>query len=247
LNRYRAEVGMPPEHRVLTWWNSPDRVLAFFPEWFAPRHSEWPAQLKHVGFPLFDGWESRWEHEEFDRYLSEGDPPLVFSQSSNVGTTDDESLAVSVEAAKRLGRRAIILTAHPERLPHPLPDHVRYFGIVPLSVVLPRAAAFIHHGGMGSLSQALTAGVPQLAVPRILDQPDNCRWLARLGVSRMLTHRQYRVERVVDGLKFLLESREIRNRCGELSRQLSTEDPFEAACEELERLAHRPALSLQAR
>ncbi len=242
LNRYRRELSLPPEWGMIPWWNSPERILAFFPEWFAPRQPEWPQQLRYAGFPLFDGWVTEWQHEELDRFLAAGDPPLIFSQSSNVGTADEEYLRVSMEAAKRLGRRAVILTTHPELLPNPLPDHVRYFGIIPLSAILPRSAAFIHHGGMGSLAQAIAAGVPQLTTPWILDQPDNCRHLAKLGVSRTMKPRQYRVDRVVAELKSLLESRDVQTRCRELSRQLPTEEPFAVACDELEQLLHGAAL-----
>lgn len=235
MNGYRRELGMPPVSRPFQWWNSPDAVLAFFPEWYSPQQPIWPAHLEHVGFPLYDNWQSPENTEEIDRFFESGDPPLIFSQSSDA-SADRDFAAVSIEAAKRLNRRAVILTTKPEQLPNPLPSHVRYFGIVPLSMILPRSAAFIHHGGVGSLSQALAAGVPQLTMPKILDQFDNCKWLARLGVSRQLKVREYRVDRVVEELKFLLESSEIQAKCREFASCIPTADPFGQACDSLERL-----------
>ena len=32
-----------------TWWNSPQLVLALFPEWFAPPQADWPAQTRKTG------------------------------------------------------------------------------------------------------------------------------------------------------------------------------------------------------
>jgi UDP:flavonoid glycosyltransferase YjiC (YdhE family) len=235
LNIYRRELGMSPVRRPLEWWNSPDAVLAFFPDWFSPRQRSWPAQLQHVGFPLFDRWDSDWKNEELDNFLAAGDPPLVFSQSSNA-TEDRSYIDVSIAAAERLKRRAVILTTMPEQLPNPLPSHVRYFGFVPISVLLPRSAAFIHHGGVGTLSQTLAAAVPQLVVPQIWDQPDNCRWLAKLGVSRQLTVQQYRVDQVTEQLKYLLESDDVREKCRNLAQQIPVQNSFDAACESLERL-----------
>jgi len=238
LNLYRSELGLPAVAKPLQWWNSSDAILAFFPEWFSPRHGETPAQLEYVGFPLFDTWDSDWRSEELDLFLASGEPPLVFSQSTNA-REDRNFISVSIEAAARLHRRAVILTTLPEQLPDPLPDHVRYFGFVPLSAVLPRAAAFIHHGGMGSLSQAIAARVPQLTMPQILDQPNNCHWLGQLGVSRQISVREYRVDRVTEELRFLLISEKVRQRCSELAELLPIDDPYGAACDSMERLAAR--------
>jgi UDP:flavonoid glycosyltransferase YjiC (YdhE family) len=242
LNSYRRELGLPPVRKPLEWWNSPDAVLAFFPEWYSPKQPIWPAQLQHVGFPLFDHWDAPYRSEELNRFLAAGAPPLVFAQSSNA-KVDRDYIAISIEAAFRLNRRAVFLTTLPEQLPNPLPSHVGYFGIVPLSVILPRSAAFIHHGGVGSLSQALAAGVPQLTIPKILDQFDNCRWLSKLGVSRQLKAREYRVDRVVTELNDLLQSPTVKRACQEFARRIPADDPFGQACEQLERISRSPSLT----
>ncbi len=238
LNIYRSELGLAAVAKPLQWWNSPDAILAFFPEWFSPRHRDTPAQLQYVGFPLFDTWDSNWQSEELDQFLASGEPPLVFSQSTNA-REDRNFISISIEAAARLHRRAVLLTTLPEQLPHPLPDHVRYFGFVPLSAVLPRSAAFIHHGGMGSLSQGIAARVPQLTMPQILDQPNNCHWLGKLGVSRQINVDEYQVDRVTEELRFLLTSEKTRQRCSELAELLPIEDPYGVACDFMECLAAR--------
>ncbi len=240
LNHYRAEIGLPAVRRPMEWSVSPDAVFAFFPDWFAARQPAWPSQLKHVGFPLFDTWSSDWRRDELETFLAEGDRPLVFTQSS-IARGNADFFRVSIEVAKRMNRRAILLTTKPDSLPHPLPAQVGYFGIVPLSAFLNRTAAFVHHGGMGTISQALAAGVPQLTLPRHMDQPDNCRWLSTLGVSRQLRVSQYRVDRVETELKFLLESREIAQQCRVWADRIPTQDPFGVACAELEALAVRRA------
>ena len=44
---------------------------------------------------------------------------------------------------------------------------------VPLRALLPRCAALVHHGGIGTTAEALRAGVPQVIVPLAYDQFDN--------------------------------------------------------------------------
>jgi UDP:flavonoid glycosyltransferase YjiC (YdhE family) len=61
-------------------------------------------------------------------------------------------------ALSRSGQRGILLTQFPEQLPATLPNGVRHFNYVPFSRVLPCAAAFVHHGGIGTTAQALAAG-----------------------------------------------------------------------------------------
>jgi UDP:flavonoid glycosyltransferase YjiC (YdhE family) len=57
---------------------------------------------------------------------------------------------------------------------------------VPLGQVLPRALALVSHGGIGTVSQALAAGIPQLVMPLGFDQFDNAARLERLGVAATL-------------------------------------------------------------
>ena len=48
------------------------------------------------------------------------------------------------------------------------------------SDLLPRAAMFVYHGGVGTLAQPIKAGIPHLVVPNGHDQFDN-GWLAKPG------------------------------------------------------------------
>ncbi len=102
---------------------------------------------------------------------------------------------------------------------------VRAFNYVPFSKVLPRAAALVHHGGIGTTAQALAAGVPQLVVPFAHDQPDNAARVRRLGVGDFLLPRRYRVGVVLQSLRRLLASSTVRENCrrraGELAPRAS--------------------------
>ncbi|SFB47872.1 glycosyltransferase DesVII/glycosyltransferase OleGII/desosaminyltransferase OleGI [Amycolatopsis marina] len=50
-----------------------------------------------------------------------------------------------------------------------VPRNVRVVEFVPLHAVLPSCAAIVHHGGAGTWSTAIRAGVPQLIIPEIWD------------------------------------------------------------------------------
>lgn len=65
----------------------------------------------------------------------------------------------------------------------PLPANATAAGWVPLHALLTTCQVIVHHGGAGTALTALAAGVPQLAIPRSADQPDNAEVLARRGVG----------------------------------------------------------------
>ena len=67
----------------------------------------------------------------------------------------------------------MLITNFPAQLPATLPSGFKAFGYLPFSDVLPRAALLVYHGGIGTLAQAVKAGVPQLVVPSAHDQFDN--------------------------------------------------------------------------
>ncbi len=248
INTFRTELGLSPVRRhVMRWWRSPELVIGFFPEWYSGPQPDWPSQSLLAGFPLYDA-PGRAEHLQeqstradtlvvggLEEYLADGEAPLVFSQASLIKDAN-EYFATSVAVARALGRRAMLLTAHPEQLPRSLPPGIGYFGFVPLSMLLPRAAAIVHHGGMGTLGQALAAGVPQLTVPMVLDQFDNSRRLQRLGVSANVRCADYRPDRITPLLRQLLESRDVAERCRHYAARMREDEPFEKACVALERL-----------
>jgi rhamnosyltransferase subunit B len=236
LNRYRHELGLAPVRSILRgWWRSPQLVLGMFPAWFSAPQPDWPTQTVLTGFPLFDQLLPPPKLEELDAFLAAGSPPIVFS-SPTLLTTEAEYLATSAEIARRLGRRAVLLSLKAEQPADALPEGVRYFGYVPLSRLLPHAAALVHHGGMGSIGQAVAAGIPQLTVPKFLDQPDNSRRLARLGIATVVPQKEYQPQRIAEQLGTLLDSAAVRQRCVHCAQLCRQDDCFTTASVALERL-----------
>lgn len=236
LNTFRATLGLPKMSRVMNrWWFSPQRILGLYPDWYSPVPSEWKHQMLLPGFPYFDTMTDRSNLSEVQAFLDAGPAPLVFSQASLVKDAK-AYFSTCADIATEMNRRAILLTAHPEHLPRPLPNGVVSFGFVPLSDVLPRAAAFIHHGGVGSIAQALAAGVPQLTVPAFIDQPDNSKRLLKLGVSANLMPKDFSKEKVVPLLSKLISSSTVKENCRKFAHLSEDRDSFTRAAEALEQL-----------
>ena len=225
-----ADLGLPPPHHIAShWWHSPQRVIGLFPEWFGPKQPDWPSQVFLTGFPLYDEIDVVKVPMEIERFLDRGPPPVVYTAGS-ANLQARKFYAAAVDASQRTGRRALLLTRYREQLPSILPEGVAHSDYVPFSHVLPRSAAVVHHGGIGTAAQGLAAGLPQLIMPMTFDQPDNARRLVELGVARALHPRSFRGPQVADALDTLLGSLNVRKRCEELGGLVKQSDPISDTC-----------------
>lgn len=215
LNAWRKELGLAPMRQTARYWHSRQGVLCLFPEWFAAPQPDWPQPLLQADFPLWNPGSDRALPAEIERFLEQGSAPLVFTP----GTANRHAAKffhAAAEACRVLKRRAIFLTSFSEQLPPPSADilHVPY---VALDRVLPRAAGFVHHGGIGSTSQALLAGVPQVLMPLAHDQFDNAQRVTRLGVGLGLPASKFTASRLMLCLSRLLDDSRVVTRCQEVA------------------------------
>jgi rhamnosyltransferase subunit B len=219
LNRHRLPLGLPPVRRVFRdWINQANVVVGTFPEWFAQPQPDWPSNLRLTGFPLYDHVRPQPLSPDIEAFLASGEPPVVFTAgTANAGA--HEFFAASAEACRRTGKRGILLARHVEQVPTPLPPGVAWFEYVPFSALLPRSVALVHHGGIGTTSQALRAGVPQLIRPTGFDQYDNSSRTMQLGVALELLPQDYQVDNIIASIDRLINDRSIRVRCSELARR----------------------------
>jgi MGT family glycosyltransferase len=78
----------------------------------------------------------------------------------------------------------------------PVPANVEVHASVPQLHVLRHAAAFVSHAGMGSTMEALTFGVPIVAVPQMTEQQANADRIAELGLGVRLPSTDLSAERL---------------------------------------------------
>lgn len=236
INAFRAEHRLGPVKGIMDqWWHSPQLAIGLFPEWFGPRQPDWPAQMRLTGFPLYDEADVAPMGEELRRFLDAGDPPIAFTPGSAMWHARS-FFDAAVEACRLLGRRGILLTRHRAHVPPNLPPGLIHVDFAPFSTLLPRCAAVVHHGGVGSLAQALKAGVPQLVTPMAHDQPDNADRLQRLGVGRWIAWNKLTGAGAAARLRELIESPSVAKACRDVRARFDNARPLEETCDLLEGL-----------
>jgi UDP:flavonoid glycosyltransferase YjiC (YdhE family) len=98
-------------------------------------------------------------------------------------------------------------------------------------------AALVHHGGIGTTSQGLRAGIPQLVMAMSHDQPDNVNRLRRLGVGEAISRAAYKGPAIAKALSRLLGSSEVAENCRTAASRFGDGDAFSRSCELIEALA----------
>lgn len=255
IHHFRDEIGLP--HRrldPLVEGQFSERLnLALFSPLLAEPDPDWPAHTVQTGFAFYadDGRSvtddtnggggktdrRRLAHRltaDLERFLASGPPPVVFTLGSLAVLNPGSFFAESVAAARRLGRRAVLLTANGDPQGPDADGKIFTAGFVPHSKLFPHAAVIVHQGGVGTTAEALRAGRPELVVPFSNDQPDNARRAARLGVARVLSAKRYRARRVAAELNILLQDGAYAARAAQLAESVGRERGAEMACDAIE-------------
>ncbi|MCF7551851.1 glycosyltransferase [Pseudonocardia sp. WMMC193] len=138
-------------------------------------------------------------------------PPRILVSRSTVAGPGGDPMPAAVAAAAEVDAEIVLVRPDPRtaRRAEGSP-HVRTVGWVPLTDVMPLCAAIVHHGGAGTSVGALSAGVPQLAVPGAGDRRHNAELIARRGAGlagRVTAEALHRL--VVDG-ELAANAREVR-------------------------------------
>lgn len=226
INGLRVRNGLPRIPDWDAWLRNPQRNLGAWPEWFTAPEPEWPTGLDLAlpGFLTMDEPGEKDSSEELDGFLQAGPPPVLIAGST--GTYLKKNFyEVAIQGCQLAGQRGLVVTRFREALPAHLPEQIKWFPSLPFASLMPRMAAVIHHGGMGTLATALHAGIPQLVLAAGSDRPDNAQRLQRLGVAEHLPLAKWKAEPIARSIEQLLGSPAIRERCQKMADLARNDDP----------------------
>lgn len=191
---------------LLTWhvaeqvfWQAFRKDIADFRRSLGLRELPWlgpPRAKALIGCPLIEpppDWtdvyvtgpwslEEAWEPpRELLEFLGTG--PAVYVGFGSMTAPDPEALTrVVIGAARRAGVR-LVLSPGWGGLSGVRSEDVCLVGDIPHHWLFPRMAGVVHHGGASTTAAALRAGVPQLVVPFLADQPFWGHRVAQAGVA----------------------------------------------------------------
>jgi vancomycin aglycone glucosyltransferase len=173
-----------------------------------------------------------------EAFLQQGLAPIYIGFGSMIAPRAPELVAQAVAAVRAVRRRAVIaggwaaLEAHIQEA-----DDVMIIDNVPHSLIFPKVAAAVHHGGAGTTTAAARAGVPQVLLPHILDQ---YYWAHRVEVMGLgppaLPIERVTVELLSDRLSRAVNDPLIRERVNRLAPLVAARNGVSTAVEKIEAL-----------
>jgi rhamnosyltransferase subunit B len=212
---------------------SPHLVLALFSSSLAQPQPDWPAQTVQPGFVFHDRQSGDADlSAELAQFLAAGEAPIVFTQGSAAVHHPGEFYPSSADAARRLGKRAVLVGAAPE-LSSPGILALRY---APYSEIFPHASVIVHQGGSGTTGQAMRAGRPMLIVPYGWDQPDNGARVERIGVGLSLPRAKYTAATAASLLQRLIAEPRFAAQAASVATRVREEDGLTSACNAIEKV-----------
>ena len=187
-----------------------------------------------VGFVYDPGVETGGLPERVEEFLADGGPTVLVTHGTS-RPYRPEFFSASAEACTALGLKALLVTKFPDLVPSGLPASVLWCEYLPFASAMRRMHAVIHHGGIGTLNQSLSAGVPQLVLGYGYDRPDNGTRVQQLRIGEYLPSIRWRPGPIAESLRRIMTS-DVRERCRDvaLRRQQSAADPAAVACDVIE-------------
>ena len=218
----REQVGLEPDPGLERLSRTPSFTLL-------PGSLEDPVALEHPQPLRFRVPEPR-RPRPLPDWWSNDDWPLVYLTFGSVAPTMDFFPGVyraAIDALSELPVR-VLVTIGRDRDPAelgPVPPQVHVARWIPQADVMPHAAAMVCHGGSGTVTAGLAAGIPMVVVPLFADQPHNARRVADVGAGIALEPPE--LVRLADAVRRLLTDRSYRDgaaRIAEETQRLPTVD-----------------------
>jgi UDP:flavonoid glycosyltransferase YjiC (YdhE family) len=190
-----------------------------------PKPPDWDSSTHVTGYWFLDPAEDWSPPTALVEFLEAGPPPVFVGFGSMSSRRPEETAGLVLRALAQAGQRAIILAGWSGlHMPH-FPDTVFVIDSVPYSWLFPRVAAVVHHGGAGTTSAGLRAGVPSIVIPFFGDQPFWGRRVADLGVGPApIPRRKLTAERLGRAIQGAVTDQTMRQRAADLGSAIQAED-----------------------
>lgn len=171
-----------------------------------------------------------------DRWLLSGEPPIYFGFGSMPILNPPEFLRTVRQVLESLGMRGLIVSGWTNMQGMQSDERIFLAPELNHDAVLPRCRAAVHHGGVGTTTASLAAGLPTLICSVFLDQPFWGTRVQALGAGTWMPFRRLTLDRLREGLELLL-SEPVQARARELGERMRQERGLRNTADFLEETA----------
>jgi len=230
LNLTRSGLGLEPAKDDLAAWESAELLLVTVPTWF-DLAANYPANVVHAGplgvtRPTHVGGTPRGRPLvllSFSTTVMRGQMALIQRVCDALAADDADAILTLGPAVSAAELR---ISGNVEAAPYA--DHDQ---------LLPRCAAIVTHGGLGTTLRALAHGKPLLLLPLGRDQQFNAGRVVELGAGIQLPLEAAPSE-IASALRELLTQPQFTEGAESAAEAIAAHEPDETATEALISLAH---------
>jgi sterol 3beta-glucosyltransferase len=170
----RRRAGLPKRKLYWPFGEDSDRpstpiLCAWSPD-LLPPSTGWPSNVRVTGWYFFPSNRHYFPLPELETFLKAGQPPVCVSFGSMVNQDAEKVNRIVRESLAQTGNRSILLSGW-SPVEHRSSENILYLDAVPHDWLLPHCKMIIHHGGAGTTSAGLQAGIPNIVIPFTVDQP----------------------------------------------------------------------------
>ena len=190
-----------------------------------PPPKDWDDFIHVTGYWFLEppaGWEPPIDLVNF---LQSGPPPVYIGFGSMVNSKPEETTDLVLQALARTGQRGVLSSGWGGLKKEDLPETVFMIGSIPFSWLFPQMAAVVHHGGAGTTSMGLWAGIPSIVTPFMGDQPFWGQRVYELGVGpRPIPRQRLTVDRLAESIRCAVSDTAMRKRAARLGERIRAEN-----------------------
>ncbi len=209
-------------------------TLNAFSEFVVPRPKDWNEKQVITGY-----WRIKEETSNqvdelggVQRFIDSATNPIAIG----FGSPGTQGYLSMLEEALNLAGAQAVLT-----LPEKYHREIKSKNIFPIAYIphdwlYKRVKVAIHHGGAGTTSASLHAGIPTITMPLAIDQFFWGERIQKLGVGLSIPQRKLNAENLAQAITEALHNKEMQTQAKIISEALNKEDGITVAVSQIRKL-----------
>ena len=239
VNRWRSRLGLSPwrsESEMLNYARSLGTPSLYgFSQSVLPRPPDWDPYQHITGYwflPAQPGWEPP---ADLLRFVESGPPPTYVGFGSMSSENPEHQARLAVRALELSGQRGVLATGWGGIAHIPVSSSILFTKDVPHEWLFPRMAAVVHHGGAGTTSAGLRAGIPSVITSFGGEQRAWADLVVKLGVGEHIpAMKSLTPEKLSQAIRTAVNDHALRSRAASLGAQIRAENGAARAVEVIE-------------
>ncbi len=228
INKNRIKLGLKPIRD--SWENIlGDKILLLCDREYTLVPSDIRQTCYHCGYlPIH-------KHDDLDggllQFIEAGSKPVYIGFGSMTAHEPEKTTRIVLEAAKLAGQR-IVLSSGWAKLgsERELNPDCYVVGNCDHTMLFPKMAAIVHHGGSGTTATAARAGVPQIIIPHMTDQYYFAEQVPKLGIAPESIWRKHLTPKLLSAaIKTAVSDANMQRKCKALADKLANHDSYALA------------------